>query len=37
MTFPLTRVGDVVHLNTDRIADPPAAGIEPSIMESLHS
>jgi type I restriction enzyme, S subunit len=28
MTFRLTRFGDLVHLNTDRIADPLAAGIE---------
>jgi len=24
----MTRFGDLVHLNTDRIADPLAAGIE---------
>ena len=28
MTYPLVKFGDVVHLNTDRIADPVAAGIE---------
>src|SRR5688500_14311714 len=28
MTFPLIRFGDLVHLNTDRIMDPFATGIE---------
>jgi len=28
MSHPLTRFADLVHLNTDRIADPLAAGIE---------
>lgn len=28
MSYPLVKFGDVVHLNTDRVADPLAAGIE---------
>ena len=28
MTHPIVKFGDVVHLNTDRVADPLAAGVE---------
>jgi len=28
MAYPVIRFGDVVHLNTDRIADPLTAGVE---------